>query len=514
MCDCDGDDTLEIYYTVLMTSDKYDTHVRVLQKHRAIDNLFLKQRSFDADRNFRDILITEVTGKGKEELIINSGPSILDPQDLEVIASGPLKNIKVQSITDIDCDASNGPEIVATKNDSLYILDKNLNIISTYQTEYGAQIRHVKHFQSPFGKDYLGLLVTTVSEGIPNSVLYSMEVRRAESQSGIVALWRAYRLFWPTIIIVFILGMPAGIILYRSIFHRSSQKEIDNTPYESLLSILSSFDHGQMAGKNLNRLAFLFGNLPETMERIKEIRPNIEAALNAYHTFTQGQLAEIVKHAVRFKALKVPADKLRQTNARLEAIIRDISLSDLNVDRTGDLRGKIPALIDEIKASIKDIKNFIERQFATNLSDVFYKVFSLTAARVREQSAKFNICLNNIHSQRLVFFMERELIIILEELISNSIAAMESAEQKIIRINLTFGRDEAILDVTDTGHGLQAQDPTLLFSRDYSTKKDGGFGLYYIQQQCGKFGAAITIFNNDNGPGATARIRLKAVADG
>ena len=74
-------------------------------------------------------------------------------------------------------------------------------------------------------------------------------------------------------------------------------------------------------------------------------------------------------------------------------------------------------------------------------------------------------------------------------------------------------RSVVFVRISDTGHGIIEQDSDRLFNRDFSTKKEGGFGLYFVRQQCEKFGASISIYNNDDGAGATVELTLRAVND-
>lgn len=513
LCDCDGDDTLEIYYTVLMASEKYDAHVRVLQKHRASDNLFLKQRSFDADQKYRNVFPVDLDGDGLGELVICDGPTILNPVDLSIIEKGTLSDIDVELLADIDRDLSNGLEIVVKKKDSLYVLSDELDILAAYQTEYSGHIRKILDYQSPFGKTYLGLLVTTMSAGIPNSMLYSLEVHPAKRRSDLLYILNTYRLFWPTVLIALVLGMPLGIIVYRSFIMRRPEKSEDITPYESLLSILASFDHGQMAGKNLNRLSFLTGNLPESKERLQEIKPNLATAIKTYLSFTQNQLSEISQYASKFKDLMPAVIELDRKTTELNEIIGGISMDKLDVEAAKSLTNKVPDMITEVKNTIKIIKKKIQNRFAADLPEVVISVFNAMTMIMKEKGVTLNIIIGKAHSTRPVFFVRRELVTILEELISNAMTSMESAENKIVTLGICFNEDEVFIKISDTGHGIKEQDSDRLFSRDFSTKKDGGFGLYYVQQQCEKFGADVSIYNNDDSPGTTVKLTLKAVDD-
>jgi sensor histidine kinase regulating citrate/malate metabolism len=101
---------------------------------------------------------------------------------------------------------------------------------------------------------------------------------------------------------------------------------------------------------------------------------------------------------------------------------------------------------------------------------------------------------------------------VLEELLTNACDAMADAKRKELSLNIEFGADEAIITLSDTGHGLPDADQETLFRRGFSTKpQGGGYGLYQFRQEVERFGGRLRLYNNSDGPGATAELILKTV---
>ncbi len=514
VCDCDNDDTLEIYYTVLVASEGYDRQIQLLQKHRAGDNLFLKQRSFDADHRYRGIYSADLDGDGREELIIDDRPTILASGDLSSLKEAGFKMNGIGLIEDIDGDGDNGLEIVLRKRDSLYILDNELNLLAAYQAEYGGHITEVKHFRTPFGKNYLGLIVSTRGTGMPNSVLYLMEITRPIRVSHLTGLIYAYRLFWPSVVVAFVLGLPVGAILYR-VFKSSKRRRISkkSAPYENLMTSLATFNHGQMAGKNLNRLSFLFGNLPDNPDKLEEFKPNIEAAIKAYQSFTSVQLSDIAKHAGTLKQLRPIMSHLVKQVESLNQLFERVSVRELTADNGNRFRSLIPEGAAGLKDSINQIERVVQSHFTADPVRVIPDVLSAVAGRLQAQ--KIGIAYTSITQdiRKPVFFSKAELAAVIEELISNACTAMADAETKKLSMRVDYSEGEVVVAFSDTGYGIRVDDPEKLFSRDYSTKDgDGGYGLFNARQKVERFGGHITIRNNNDGPGATVKLILKTAS--
>ena len=58
-----------------------------------------------------------------------------------------------------------------------------------------------------------------------------------------------------------------------------------------MFGALATFNHGQAGGKNLNRLSFLFANLPDNEIKLEEIKPNLKTIVTSGYSS-----AAIVQH--------------------------------------------------------------------------------------------------------------------------------------------------------------------------------------------------------------------------
>lgn len=512
VCDCDNDDTLEVYYTVLFRSREFDRHIRILEKHRASDNLFITQRLFDAAHHYREIFSGDMNGDDRQEIIINDHPSILDPDDLSTIHEGSLVFSDIALVEDIN-GFDGRPGIIVKKKDSLYLFDYNMDVQVSYGTNSGGHILSVKHFQSPFGKSYLGIVENSHSLEGPNSNLYILEIVESSAVSRLEHLLAGVMLFWPVVVIAFVLGIPFGIVLFR-FWKLRRRPPVRAEQYYDLLSALTTFNHGQMAGRNLNRLSFLFANLPKGQEKLEEITPNIKSAIDAYYSVTVPQINSITGLAKRSKPLKRIGLTLKNEATRLSKSLKELKQASVLLPEYLISDRPVTKPIDKIKSSIRLLKNHIEPHFKADMGKVALGAIDAITGRLIQEGIgfKFSSTAEDGEIRPPVFFLESELRTVIGELISNACLAMADSEKKTLSIIFDYYSHEAEIKICDTGRGISASDPETLFSREYSTKSEGGgYGLYHARQQVERFGGRIRIYNNADGPGATVQINIKTL---
>lgn len=81
--------------------------------------------------------------------------------------------------------------------------------------------------------------------------------------------------------------------------------------------------------------------------------------------------------------------------------------------------------------------------------------------------------------------------------------------ERRITVRLAAEGEKAVVEVTDTGVGIQAEDLERIFSEGFTTKRDGhGLGLHYSALAAGEMGGKLTASSAGAGKGATFRLTL------
>jgi signal transduction histidine kinase len=113
-------------------------------------------------------------------------------------------------------------------------------------------------------------------------------------------------------------------------------------------------------------------------------------------------------------------------------------------------------------------------------------------------------------------FVPREVFIkVVDGLVSNALRATEASSRKEIELVLTAEEGRILLDVRDSGCGIEEKDLERVFDRGYTTKADGGgFGLYYAREALAPYEGRIFVLASEPGSGATFRVTLRSAEDG
>lgn len=509
ICDCDRDGVIEIYYTMILHNEEFDQNVWILQKRRAADNFFLEQRSFEAGREFLAIKSGDLFGDGRQYLILERNMCIVDPVDLSIITCGEARRERLLLVEDMN-DEDKLPEIITSRQDSLYILGPDMKARGILKRGGDSYFTKVEYVETPFGDDYLLATVIVQGERV-SSVLDFYEVEYASQipkEGAEFPVW-VLLLGWAVGIM---LGAMGCYVLIRNRHPKPRPRRIHAAQYNNLLTSLVNFNHGRMAGKNLNRLMFLFSNLPETADKLDEIKPNLQAAIDAYQSFTSKQLEEIVNNARQLKPIRADVQDLSSHSQKLSEQMGDINILEINSEQAVSLKRSMPPALGSLKANINAIRKYLQAHFSANLLRVIPDVLSALAGQFQQKGIGFSEISTKGGVAALIFFDESELAAIFEELLSNAADAMEESDFKELTLNIVFEGGEVNIKLTDSGRGLQTKDYDQVFNRDYSTAgSDRGFGLYHARNQVERFGGRIRLYNNTGRPGATVELILKLV---
>jgi signal transduction histidine kinase len=509
ICDCDGDGTIEIYYTMIMDSEEFDQRVWALQKRRAKDNFFIDQLQFGVDQDYICIYSADFEGNDSLKLFLDKNMCLIDPVDLSIHQCGEIRNGHIVDIEDI-FDEDPRPEILIALKDSIYIADADLNIRAAFGRDFDGYYTKLDYIETQFGDHYILATAIVPSEGSSTT----MEVFNVEfvpdilSKEENIPLW----LLFGGIAIGVLMGGIISYFIFKDRRPRRLRKAPQAAQLNNLLTTLVNFNHGNMAGKNLNRLLFLFSNLPESQEKMEEIKPNLKSAIEAYLSFTASQLHSIIGHSRKLSPIKSTTGKLAGQTKRLSHHLNELSPIEISLADRDDLKIAIPEAINIIKQAITEIREFVQKHFSTHLLHVIPQVLSAVAGEFQQQGIGFTEITTRGGAAAMVFFDEAELASIFEEFLSNACDAMAESNKKEMSLDVRFEGAEVVIKLSDTGHGLEKKDIDRVFSRDFSTRGDKrGYGLFHARQRVERFGGRIRMYNNANGPGATVEMSLKTV---
>ena len=145
------------------------------------------------------------------------------------------------------------------------------------------------------------------------------------------------------------------------------------------------------------------------------------------------------------------------------------------------------------------------------VSDVVENVFAYFSKRIPQTGKKVELSISGENS--LCAKMNSELFEwVLENLIKNALDAMEDKQGRIV-VNISREDKHVVVDVSDTGKGIDMKFRRDIFRPGYSTKKRGwGLGLSLAKRIIESYhDGQISLRDSKAGKGSTFRIRLKLV---
>jgi sensor histidine kinase regulating citrate/malate metabolism len=92
---------------------------------------------------------------------------------------------------------------------------------------------------------------------------------------------------------------------------------------------------------------------------------------------------------------------------------------------------------------------------------------------------------------------------------NNAIFSLKESVRKKIEVRISIGERKIRVNVSDTGCGIKEGDADKIFDREYSTKKEGGFGLYHAKVTLNKYGGKIKVVDSTPGEGTTMQLEIR-----
>jgi signal transduction histidine kinase len=508
-----GEKEIICTYSSGKTKDKSNTFE--LQIRRIMDGKVVKYTTFP--EVITSLRVTDLNRDKVKEILVTSknGYLMAFNQDLEKINSFRLRDLPgecfIEEISDYNDDGE--LEVICLTVNTLYVLNSSFEVDAIYESMMEIVRGMVHLFDHPKYGKMLGII--NRFGGYHRASIMQLNTIEVKSDDQSVSSGVSLT----TTIIVFLTGIALTLLLFKvipGVYRRinlisSGHKEDSRF---SLLESLSTFNHGQMGGKNLNRLLFLVKNYPEQNEQQKEINPRIHSALEAYNSFTSKQLNNIIDAGSRLDDLKPIIANLEKSSKQLHSQILTMNENNGVINLNKKQKQNITVTIENLKKEIRNARAGVQYHFRADLVAIVKDVLAATSSFFSQQDVKLKSLNVTGDFRNKVFFSESDLSAIIEELLNNACTSMILAGSKELILDINFGTSEAKLKLSDTGKGIDIDDMEKLFSRDYSTKSEkGGYGLYHAGQQMQRYGGKINIQNNDNSPGVTVELSLKIVTE-
>ena len=216
-----------------------------------------------------------------------------------------------------------------------------------------------------------------------------------------------------------------------------------------------------------------------------------------------GRLAASVAHEV--------CNPLGAIDIQLQLLQEDLAVVD------GELAGQVGRRLDIARAEMRRldgiVQNFLRfsRPPALHMqqvypNDLLRHIFALAEPEARERQVELVLELEDTLS--LMAADENQLSQALLNILINSFHAVEEGGRVVLKSGWDRLTREAILEIDDDGHGIEAESLERIFEFYYTTKDEGtGLGLSIAQRIVHQHGGTLEV-NSQVGVGTKVSIRL------
>lgn len=244
--------------------------------------------------------------------------------------------------------------------------------------------------------------------------------------------------------------------------------------------------------KQVNEMRQSIGELERENANKAEENNSIKRTVSQLQTEKLFLISDVTNDTKEFKSLQ---HHITHTS---DLISEYISIAIEALNREDNARVKEALQYIEIEnQKILTLSNFVSKaKFDTKTTKINDDIISFVSEYINNiyvpTHKKINVVVEKITSSFITRFVPIEMIIVIDNLLSNSGKA--GAQNATIKWELEG--NSLLLHYADDGHGIKQETIPHIFEYRFSTTGGGGLGLYYIKEIINKMKGSIVVDNN------------------
>ncbi|MDD3642923.1 MAG: ATP-binding protein [Candidatus Krumholzibacteria bacterium] len=279
---------------------------------------------------------------------------------------------------------------------------------------------------------------------------------------------------------------------------------------EDLLNAMAAYGHSGSSIKIINRLRFFLKNWDRAAARGNAGRDTFDRLAATYSESVLPELRSIASLAQKAGAPQKCWREMARCAEHAARLLPGLSKSATlgrEADDGPDTRAVLESL-DAVDRSITGVKKHLRSIFHCPVAGTAIRIVSQCAEEFSRLGVEPIVAFSGTGDQH-AFISTVVLERILENMIANSLRAMETSAVPQLRISIAGEGDHIVIDITDSGCGIPADSFESVFDRQYTTKPEGGFGLHYAREEIARFGGKIFVTKSDPYAETAFRILLR-----
>jgi len=401
----------------------------------------------------------------------------------------------VYAVADLNNDGSK--EIICRMADSLVVLDGEGNRLAAKPVRFPGKA--CVRTGNIGGKNYL-----FVND---NNVIKVIALERASVIGGVYK-WQKHYSY------IFIIGVLIGSLVSTFVlmkFGKGKRATINDSldikyrEYDDLLLSLVSFGHGGSLTKVMDRIKLYLKNWGrfngdgEALEKLKLLG----------ETYSNSIVPELKKISGISKRCGLPPEIYKSLDAASAGVSKAMeTVFSPGIEDATNYVGDALENLEVVDKTINAIKKHLRTIFCVNATSCCNEVFSGWEEEFEKRGIKATLKKLGSQNDR-VFIHPMTFKRIVDGLIDNAVRAVEGVESREVGITIGFEGSYCVIDVEDNGCGVPEENWENIFERHFTTKEEGGFGLYYAREELAKFSGKIFVKFSKVGVGTIIRMVLR-----
>lgn len=449
----------------------------------------------------RSIQTADLDGDRYPEILVcgNDGEMVILNHDLTIrrienpfkdLSSPKLKVIGVRDLTD-----DGASEIICSLDEDLLVRDRDGVLLAERLFSFLVDALPVRFN----GKNYIA--------AASKDSIHIMMLERTPVAARVLGYWR------PLAIGAGIASIIAGWTVFHGRRMLKKRRERKLSSYEAqseLLTAMAAFGHGGSSLKIIDRIRLHLKN----WERVQADSAGRGALIAKLHETLMETVSPELEHIVMLARKAGVAEEIwspigARTEAagkEMEAILAE-SPGESPAFRSEHVVSALKAL-DDCDELIAGIRTYLRSVFRAPVTEALER----GVARFRDEHVDTKISLSlppDAPAAAGVFISPVVFDKILEALLTNSAQATEGRADAEISIDVRWEGNYCTIDIRDNGCGISREDRERVFERSFTTKEEGGFGLYYAHEMLAKVNGKIFVLDSVVGVGTTMRVVLR-----
>ena len=189
--------------------------------------------------------------------------------------------------------------------------------------------------------------------------------------------------------------------------------------------------------------------------------------------------------------------------------LESLDVETLTLDSVRERSDEMNAELTKVEAGFLDLWQALRQYFTTDPVRMLQGMLLVREVEFQRAGIETRIVGADV-TEPLCLIDSSSLRFILDNLVDNGFRAMADSSTKVLRVDVERRQAELVLQITDTGKGIETEEQEDIFNGRTSDRPGGGAGLFRSQELLQKWRGELILAKSAPGQGTTFIVKLRA----